>query len=179
MAFPRFDRNQLTLRSLSERSHDFSRDEIIDLDASVPAFDHEGLKTIADRIATAREKGRAIILMMGAHVIKVGLSRFVIDLLERGFITHIAGNGACAIHDYELALVGATTESVAHYIRDGQFGLWTETGALNDIAVAAADQDIGFGEAVGQAILLAGLLAGVVHAYPGIEVLGGHADHDR
>lgn len=151
--FPRFDRNQLNLRPLSERRHDFSLDEVLALDAPVPEFDHAGLKTIVNRMATARENGRAVILMMGAHVIKVGLSRFVIDLMERGVITHVAGNGACAIHDYELALIGATTESVADYIRVGQFGLWKDTGALNDIAVAAARTDLGFGEALGNAIL--------------------------
>ena len=151
--FPRFDRDQLNLRPLSERTHDFSLDEVFPLDIAIPEFNHQGLSTIVDRIAAARENGRAVILTMGAHVIKVGLSRFVIDLMERGFITHVAGNGACAIHDYELALVGATTESVAHYIRDGQFGLWHETGALNDVAVTAAETDIGFGEAVGKEIL--------------------------
>ena len=72
--------------------------------------------------------------------------------MERGFITHVAGNGACAIHDYEMAMIGATTESVANYIRKGQFGLWTETGELNDIAVSAAKEGIGLGEAVGLAI---------------------------
>jgi hypothetical protein len=107
---------------------------------------------VADRVVAARRAGRAVILMMGAHVIKVGLSRFVIDLMERGLITHVAGNGACAIHDYELALVGATTESVAAYIRTGEFGLWTETGALNDIALSAVKDGIGFGEAVGRAV---------------------------
>ena len=70
--------------------------------------------------------------MMGAHVIKMGVSRHVIDLIERGFITHIAMNGAGAIHDYELARIGATTESVARYIQSGEFGLWQETGLLNE-----------------------------------------------
>ena len=77
--------------------------------------------------------------MMGAHVIKAGASRYVIDLIERGYITHVAMNGAGAIHDYELARIGATTESVARYIRSGEFGLWRETGDLNDIIREAAD----------------------------------------
>jgi hypothetical protein len=90
--------------------------------------------------------------MMGAHVIKRGLSRYVIDLIRRGWVTALAGNGACAIHDYELARIGATTESVARYIRDGQFGLWDETGQLNDVVNAGAAEGQGFGEAVGRAI---------------------------
>ena len=151
--FSRFDRNQLRLLPLTERTHDFGINEVLPLNVATPDFDHHGLDSISDRMAKARDNGRAVVFMMGAHVIKVGLSRFVIDLMERGLITHVAGNGACAIHDYELALIGATTESVGDYIRVGQFGLWEDTGALNDIAVTAARSDLGFGEAVGRTIL--------------------------
>jgi hypothetical protein len=76
----------------------------------------------------------------------------VIDLMERGVLTHIGTNGACAIHDYELALVGATTESVARYIQEGQFGLWAETGQLNDVVREGLVAGMGFGESVGKAI---------------------------
>ena len=79
--------------------------------------------------------------MMGAHVIKVGLSRFVIDLMERGIVTHVGMNGAGPIHDFELALIGATTESVARYIQEGQFGLWDETGRINDIVAEGVAMD--------------------------------------
>ena len=151
MPFPKFDRSQLDMRPLSERTHDFALDEVLSLD-SESDFQNEGLDTLADRIVEAHKSGRAVILMMGAHVIKVGIQRFVIDLMERGYITHIAGNGACAIHDYEMATIGATTENVANYIRQGQFCLWRETGQLNEIAIDAAKQGIGFGEAVGHAI---------------------------
>lgn len=152
MPFPKFDRSQLNLLPLSDRVHDFTLDEVIALNAEVEPFEHPGLGTVVDRIVEARANDRPVILMMGAHVIKVGIQRYVIDLMERDLITHVAGNGACAIHDYEMAAIGATTESVANYIRTGQFGLWTETGALNDIAVEAARAGIGFGEAVGNAI---------------------------
>lgn len=165
MPFPKFDRSQLRLKPLVERTHDFHLNEIIDLDANVEPFDHDGLDAVANRITKARAKDRAVILMMGAHVIKIGLSKFVIDLMEQGLITHVAGNGACAIHDYELALAGATTESVADYIRTGQFGLWAETGALNEIATTAAHEDIGFGEAVGNAILESNVLHSDISIY--------------
>ena len=97
-------------------------------------------------------EGAARILMMGAHVIKAGASRYVIDLIERGYITHVAMNGAGSIHDYELARIGATTESVARYIRSGEFGLWRETGDLNDIIREAAELSLGLGENVGRRI---------------------------
>jgi hypothetical protein len=90
--------------------------------------------------------------MMGAHVIKAGASRYIIDLLERGYLTHLALNGAGAIHDYELARVGATTESVARYIRSGEFGLWRETGELNEVIREAAALSLGLGENVGRRI---------------------------
>ena len=153
MPYPIFDRSQLKLRPLGERTHDMHLRELRDPAETPPPFDHPHLPAVIDRIAQARKNDRPVILMMGAHVLKVGLSRYVIDLMARGLITHVAGNGACAIHDYELALIGATTESVAHYIRTGEFGLWHETGRLNDIARQAAQEGIGLGEAVGREIL--------------------------
>lgn len=90
--------------------------------------------------------------MMGAHVLRAGVNRHVIDLIERGVISHIAVNGACAIHDYELARIGETTESVARYVSSGEFGLWRETGELNDWIVDAARDDCGLGETVGRKI---------------------------
>ena len=69
------------------------------------------------RLVEAREQGRARILVMGAHVLRAGVARFLIDLMERGLITHVAMNGAGPVHDWEFALIGATTESVARYIQ--------------------------------------------------------------
>ena len=89
--------------------------------------------------------------MMGAHVLRAGVNRHIIDLMSRGLINHVAMNGAGAIHDYELARIGATTESVARYIRSGEFGLWRETGELNDLIREAADGECGLGEWVGRA----------------------------
>jgi hypothetical protein len=108
------------------------------------------LEQVAERVVAACRQGSPVILMMGAHVIKRGLSRFVVDMMERGILTHVAVNGAGVIHDYELALMGATTESVARYIQEGQFGLWQETGQVNDMAAEAAENGIGLGEAAGR-----------------------------
>ena len=90
---------------------------------------------------------------MGAHVLRAGVSRHLIDLMERGLIDHIAMNGAGPIHDWEFALIGATTESVARYVSSGEFGLWHETGRMNDAIREGAAAGLGLGEAVGRAIL--------------------------
>ncbi len=151
MVYPRFDPTKLRLRAVTEREHDVSVADLVDLDYT-GEFSHPALSIVAERIQRARSQGSAVIAMMGAHVIKTGMSRFVIQLMKEGYLTHIALNGAGAIHDYELALVGATSESVARYIRKGEFGLWQETGGINDIARQAATTDLGFGEALGRAI---------------------------
>ncbi|MCC6442245.1 MAG: hypothetical protein IT210_02190 [Armatimonadetes bacterium] len=153
MSYPIFDRSRLIVKPLSERQHDMDLSIVLPADADVPLSSDPNLKTVAERVRAARRRGSAVILMMGAHVIKVGMSRFVIALMEEGWVTHVAMNGAGPIHDYELALVGASTESVARYIRTGEFGLWRETGHINEIASCAAREEMGLGEAVGQAIL--------------------------
>ena len=152
MPYPQFDRRQLEIKPLSERVHDMTLDHLLKLDDPVPPVDDPALPRIAECIVQARQAGRPVILLMGGHVIKQGLSRQVIDLMERGWFTHIAMNGSGPIHDYELALLGKTTESVARYITEGQFGLWQETGHLNDIIVAGDRDGLGLGEAVGRAI---------------------------
>ena len=152
MSYPIFDRSRLHLKPLAERIHDMKLAEVLPLDAPAPAFDDPALPAIAERIVRARQIGAPVILLMGAHVIKVGLSRFVIDLMERGIITHVGMNGAGPIHDFELALIGATTESVARYIQEGQFGLWDETGWINDIVAEGVRDGLGYGEALGRAI---------------------------
>ncbi|MDQ6678435.1 MAG: hypothetical protein M3Z09_14205, partial [Acidobacteriota bacterium] len=123
------------------------------LDAPAPPFEHPQLAELAQRLHAAQRAGASRILMMGAHVFKAGMNLYLIDLLERRFFTHVAMNGAGAIHDYELARIGATTESVARYIRSGEFGLWRETGELNDWVAEAAARDEGLGEHVGARIL--------------------------
>ena len=91
--------------------------------------------------------------MMGAHVMRRGNSRYIIDLMERGVLTHLATNGAGAIHDFELALIGATLEDVERYIWDGKFGNWEETGHyINDAITRGYHDKIGFGEAIGRLI---------------------------
>ncbi len=150
--YAQFDRSKLLVQPLAERINDLQLEHWLALDAETPAFASESLDHVAARLEEARLRGSARILIMGAHLLRAGVSRHLIDLIERGWFTAIAFNGAGAIHDYELARIGATTESVAKYIRTGEFGLWTETGELNDwIRDAAASQE-GLGEHIGRRI---------------------------
>src|SRR5258708_11019124 len=148
-----FDRSRLLLKPLAERVHDPHLDRWLALSDATPEFQHEDLSVVASRLESARRAGAARVLIMGGHVIRAGVNCHIIDLMERGFIDHIAMNGACAIHDYELARIGATTESVERYIRTGEFGLWRETGELNDWVTEAAHMELGLGENIGRRIL--------------------------
>lgn len=152
--YPVFDRSKLRIRPLAERAHDMDMGYLLQLEEQVEEAGgdlRDSLALVAPRLTPSRPGAR--ILMMGAHVIKSGVSRQVIDLLKRGAFTHVAMNGAGAIHDFELARIGATTESVARYIRTGEFGLWDDTGILNDWAVEAARLGLGLGENFGRRIL--------------------------
>jgi hypothetical protein len=148
--YEQFDRSRLLVKPLAERQHDLHLDRWLALSDPTPPFDHPDLPAVAERLTAARSAGAARILMMGAHVLRGGVNRHIIDLVERGFVDHIAMNGAGAIHDYEVARFGATTESVDRYIRTGEFGLWRETGELNDWIREAAAESLGLGENVGR-----------------------------
>ncbi|MCB9876060.1 MAG: hypothetical protein H6835_00530 [Planctomycetes bacterium] len=117
-------------------------------------YGSKALKFVVDQIVTARQHGRMVGVQLGAHVLKVGLSPLLIDLMRRGLITHVATNGASAIHDWETAYQGATSEDVATSLPDGSFGFWRETlDALNGAAVRAQQNGEGLGEAIGRTIL--------------------------
>src|SRR5262245_29861155 len=152
MPFPAFDRSRLRIQPLTARQHDLDLSALLPLEAPAD-FEHPALPVLARRLVEARRNGRARILFMGAHVIRAGVARHLIDLMERGLIGHVAMNGAGPIHDWEFALLGATTESVARYIRSGEFGLWQETGRMNDVVREGARQGLGLGECLGKAIL--------------------------
>ena len=148
--FKAFNRAELNIPGLEEREHDLDLSVMLPLQA-VPVMD-DSLLTVAKRIQQAKKNGSPIILMMGAHVLRAGVQRYLIDLMERGYLSCMVMNGACAIHDYEFSLIGQTTESVSKYIKEGQFGLWKETGQINEIVNQAARQNMGLGEAIGKAI---------------------------
>ena len=111
------------------------------------------LRAVARAIATAHRKGRPVIVGLGAHVIKVGLAPILTNLMESGIVTAVAMNGAGIIHDFELALMGHTSEEVDAEIDDGRFGMAEETGRiLNEAIRQGAKSGEGLGEAVGRYI---------------------------
>jgi hypothetical protein len=150
--YPVFDRSRLEVKPLAERVNDLPLARWLELNDPVPEFVHPDLPELAACLHRARAAGASRILVMGAHVLRGGVNRHIIDMMERGAIDHIAMNGAGAIHDYEIARIGATTESVARYVKSGEFGLWRETGELNDWIREAAEHDLGLGENVGRRI---------------------------
>lgn len=111
------------------------------------------LRELATDVRRAREQHKPIVWGLGAHVIKVGLSPLLIDLMERGFVTALALNGAGIVHDFELALAGQTSEEVADGLGAGAFGMARETGEQINQAIVAGDRDgLGLGAAVGRFI---------------------------
>jgi hypothetical protein len=191
--YPTFDRSRLLIKPLAERVNDLSLPNWFELDDPAPEFDHPDLANVAQSTVDAQQDGASRILMMGAHVIRAGVNRHIIDLIRRGVLTHVAMNGAGLIHDYELARIGATTESVARYIRSGEFGLWRETGELNEWIQEAARLETGLGEYAGcriaesdyphrdLSILAAAWRKGVpatVHAGVGYDILHEHPNCD-
>ncbi len=196
MPHPQFDTSRLIIKPLDERQHDVRHDSLLGLDDVPPSLDDRAMQAIdvlGRRLEDARKRGAPVLMLMGAHVIRAGVARQLIDLMERGLVTHIGMNGAGAIHDYELARIGATSESVARYIRTGEFGLWRETAEINDIVRWGAEAGLGLGESVGRAILdsdfpyketsvfAAGARLGVpitVHVGIGYDIIHEHPNFD-
>jgi hypothetical protein len=191
--YPQFDRRALELLPLAARQSDMDLSHVLQVGERPLPFEHPDLPALADALAAAKVRGSSIVLLMGAHVIKQGLSRYVIDLVRRGGVSVVAMNGACAVHDYELARAGVTTESVARYISEGQFGLWRETGELNEVVRAGNREGLGFGEALGRhvaagalehrdvSIFAAAYEAGVpatVHVGIGYDIVHEHPNFD-
>jgi hypothetical protein len=114
---------------------------------------------VVDAIAAAAGE-RAVVVMVGGHVVKTGLAPILIDFMRRGIITHLAMNGSAAIHDYEIARWGGTSEDVAAGLRDGTFGMAEETGrGMNEAFVRGMEHQWGMGEALGRALDADGSLA--------------------
>ena len=118
-----------------------------------PPFSNPDIDQVVADILTARHSDRPVILMMGGHMIKCGLSLLLIELLRAGVITHLAGNGAVSIHDMEIAMIGETSEDVATSIEDGSFGMAEETGAVVNRALRqGVIAGLGYGESLGRYI---------------------------
>ena len=194
MPFAQFDRGQLKILPLAERTHDLELDSILNRpDGSRVPFEHKAIPVLADRIVEASKNDRAVMFCCGAHVLRLGNAPLIIDLMERGILKHLALNGAGAIHDFELAMIGHTCESVARYVSEGQFGLWQESSKLNDAVTAGHRDGIGFGEAAGRmieeekfphretSVLAAGYRLGVpvtIHVSIGQDIIHEHPNFD-
>ena len=155
----------LKLHSIHDRQHLSQVDLFADVPPPGTSFFHwldslpaflgvNRLKAAVDAIVASRKAGRPVVFAMGGHVIKVGCGPVVIDLCRRGIVTALACHGATAIHDVELAMIGATSEDVGDTIRDGRFGMVRETAAFFAEAAREARRcKIGYGESIGRLIL--------------------------
>ena len=148
-------------------------------------------RAVVSAIAAAARRERGVVIMLGGHIVKTGLAPVLIELMRRGIVTHVAMNGSAAIHDYEVARFGATSEDVAAGLKDGTFGMADETGReMNQAFVAGMQAGRGLGEALGVALdeaptlanpelslLLAAHRLGIplsVHAALGAEIIHQH-----
>ena len=123
------------------------------LDALPDVLVARDFRAVVEAIVRAARNQRAVVVMLGGHVVKTGLAPLLLDLMRRGVVTHVAMNGSAAIHDYEVARFGATSEDVAAGLRDGTFGMADETGReMNEAFVAGMNAGQGMGEALGRAL---------------------------
>lgn len=162
MPYQKFDRDRLVIKKLAER-----RDKIYIENDQIPVTAQsvnlsqsgkELIKLTAERIRMAKHEKRSIILSLGAHTIKNGLAPVLIELLRKGWINHLATNGAGIIHDWEFAFQGKSGEDVRENVRNGTFGIWDETGFFINLAlITGAWEGLGYGESVGKMIYHEGL----------------------
>ena len=166
----KLDRSRLQLYPLSSRENkiDIERDHVppdAPVGESSEAF-REAVGEAAARVRAARAEGRPVVLAFGAHAIKNGLAPVLIHLLEGGWATGLATNGAGIIHDWEFAFQGQSSEDVRENVAQGKFGLWQETGHHLNLALALGAYDgLGYGEAVGR------LIASEQHVVPATDEL--------
>ena len=124
------------------------------LDAMPKLLGADSIRAVTEKIVEARQKDRPVVLAMGGHVIKCGLQPLLKSLIDADIITAVAMNGSAAIHDFEVSLVGATSEEVGDVLHSGDFGFSDETGSgMNRALKAGVDREIGFAQSIGEWIL--------------------------
>jgi deoxyhypusine synthase len=140
---------------LIEDFADPSKQNLAELMAKSPDFPAaEDFKELVDKCVSAYKKGKPVIVALGGHVVKCGLSPYLNDLMEMSLITTMASNGSVVIHDFEIAKFGKTSEDVATALEDGSFGFARETGdGINNIITDAYQNKLGFGEAIGKHLM--------------------------
>jgi hypothetical protein len=175
--------NKVTLKDLV-RPQDIHR-----LTIDLPDKTQGDIETVAHAVVSARKSGSPVIFFTGAHLVKNGLGPLLIDLVRRGMVTLVAGNAATAIHDFELALVGQTSENVPDALAKGEFGMAHEFAYINQALSVGNKQKLGFGEALGSMICdedfrrrvlssLAGANLSVNFLHPEVSVLAACCDND-
>jgi hypothetical protein len=162
MPFDQFDRHQIHFKPLSARKdRTFIERDHVSPDTKPEPFSDIGQRIVQEtieRLVEARRNGKSRMLVFGAHTIKNGLSPVIIRLIEEGWITHLATNGAGIIHDWEFAYQGSSSEHVAENVARGEFGIWEETGfCLNLAIIVGASKGLGYGESVGALVENEGL----------------------
>src|SRR3989338_4276730 len=147
------DFNKIRTIPIKQRKNKVKLSDLVKPENSKILMDSIELNELADITTNAAVRNKQVIVMMGAHVIKVGMSLLIIDLMKKGVVKHIAMNGAGPIHDFELALIGETSEYVENTIEDGTFGMIEETGKiLNDAIKEGAENNLGYGYSIGKKI---------------------------
>jgi len=162
MPYIRFDRDRLHFKKLSERKNkvDIVKDHVSPhhKPSALSDANEKIINRTAGRIKFARDNKSPVMLAFGAHTIKNGLAPVLISLMEQGWITHMATNGAGIIHDWEFAYQGRSSENVKENVREGQFGIWEETGFFINLAIClGAYEGLGYGESIGKMIQREGL----------------------
>lgn len=150
--YAQFDISRLTVSPIASRKSKLTVNDILPVRNSPPGHVSPALFELSQAIRAARRASRPIIWFLGGHLIKRGLSKYIQMLLACNYITHLAGNGAVAIHDYELSTVGHTSESVPLYLEHGEFGHWTSMAGFNEEIVAAQEEGTGLGEQLAKGI---------------------------
>ena len=147
------DFSKIKTISIKQRKNKVRLNDLIRPENSKIMMNSNNFNELVNKIINSYKNKKQIILMMGAHVIKTGMSLLIIDLMKKGVIKHVAMNGAGPIHDFELALIGETSEYVEQTIQDGTFGMIEETGSmLNEAIKEGAENNFGMGFAIGKKI---------------------------
>lgn len=144
------DFNKIKTIPINQRKNKVKIEGLAKLDDEIKPFINRNLRILSQKIIEAYKKDKQIILMIGAHVIKTGMNPYIIDLMKKGIIKHVAMNGAGAIHDFELAFIGETSEDVQENIEDGTFGMVEETGSMLNNAINMSHD--GYGKTIGKLI---------------------------
>jgi hypothetical protein len=153
-----FDSSRVKTYPLGKRSNKVKLGDLVwpeqmrDRAFDLPPGVCRDVQAVAEAMVAARRDGKPVILFTGAHLIKNGLGPLLVDLVERGCLTLVAGNGATSIHDFELALIGETSENVPAGLDKGQFGMAYEFAYINMALSVGNQQKLGFGETLGRMI---------------------------